>query len=109
MKKIFIVLLGVLFTSLTHADYNANMTGVITQLLTYAGSQTILFALNNQPSSHPSCNHYYFSLGSDIDDASRSRTYARLMVAYTTGERVNIGYDNAGSCADGYIRAYRVG
>jgi hypothetical protein len=34
---------------------------------------------------------------------------SRLITAFGTGETVVIGYDNAGNCADGYIRLERVG
>jgi hypothetical protein len=93
----------------SHAAYNANMFGTIQAVLTYPGSTSVLFRLNNQPSTHPACNPYYFSIGDEIDAESRSRAYARLMLAYAMGENVNIGYDNAGTCAGGWIRAYRIG
>lgn len=93
----------------SHAAYNANMYGTIQAVLTYPGSPTILFRLNNQPTTHPACNPLYFSLGDEIDADSKTRAYARLMLAYAMGENVNIGYDNAGTCAGGWIRAYRVG
>lgn len=39
----------------------------------------------------------------------RVRAYARLMLAYVMGEVINIGYDNSGSCMNGWIRAHRIG
>jgi hypothetical protein len=92
----------------SQAYYNANLVGVVTQVLTYPESGHILFVLNNQP-SHPACNSSYFAFGDAGSEAAVNRVYARLLVAHATGEPVNIGFDNEGNCASGYIRAHRVG
>lgn len=91
------------------SNYNANMGGVVVDVLTYADTDSIYFRLANQPASHPACNAAYFALSASVPEARRNRLYARLLTAKTTGEPINIGYDDVGDCADGYIRAHRVG
>ena len=39
----------------------------------------------------------------------RHMMYTRVLLAYTSGEGINIGYDGTGTCAEGYIRVERVG
>ena len=112
MRKQVLKAVGLLTLSLaplgSQAYYNANISGVVTQVLTYPESGHILFVLNNQP-SHPTCNSSYFAFGDVGTEAVVNRVYARLLLAHATGEPVNIGFDNAGDCASGYIRAHRVG
>jgi hypothetical protein len=98
------------------ATYNANLTGTVASLVTYDNGE-VLVALSNQPASNGSCSAIFFELdppaigGSTVaNDAAFNRMYARLVQAYTAGQPVNLGFDNAGNCAaSGYIRVYRVG
>ena len=90
------------------AAYNANMTGTPIDVLTYEGG-LILFRLDNQPATHPGCNANYFAIDVALGDASVSRLYARLLVAYSQQQAVNVGYDNAAACVSGYIHVYLVG
>jgi len=91
----------------SYATYDANVIGVVTELLTYPGAnQPILFHISAQPTSHPACQPYFFALPADVDVKA---IYARLLLARATGESVNIGYDSQGSCVSGWIRAWRVG
>ena len=91
------------------AGYNANISGVVTQVLTYTGSDQILFRLNNQPSSHPQCNVDFFSIDPSLPADRRSVVLSRLLIAYSSGKPVNIGYDSEGDCSHGRIRVHRVG
>ncbi len=100
---------GVLLGAPAFAGYDANMTGVVSDVLVYSDSNVILFRLVNQPASHPSCIATLFALDSTIPAATLDRLYARLLAAKTTGEPVNIGYDSQGNCAHTYIRVHRVG
>jgi hypothetical protein len=93
----------------SQAVYNANMTGVVTDVLLYTDAHQVLFRLNNQPAAHPLCTPTYFAVGSDVDPTRRKVLLARLLLAKATGEQINIGYDKDGLCANGYIRAHRVG
>jgi hypothetical protein len=100
---------AVLSLTPAQAGYNANMTGVVTEVLTYLDSTMILFRLDNQPTTHPLCNPVYFAVNVATDSEVRKQVLARLLVAKATGESVNIGYDNAADCSHSYIRAWRVG
>jgi len=98
-----------------HAAYNANLSGNVTQILTY-NSGIILFSLDNQPTSNGSCAPQFFELdpavsGTDAAGiAAFNRMYARLLEAYTLGQPVNAGFDNTANCgAMGYITTYRIG
>ncbi len=76
--------------------------------MTYT-SGLILIRLKNQPSAHPSCKASYFSIATDTQEVAAQRMYSRLLIAYTTKQPVNIGFDNTGTCGNGYMRVYRVG
>jgi hypothetical protein len=100
---------AVLMTTPAWGIYNANLTGTVSMVLTYDGVSPILVRLNNQPSSHPTCDPSFFAIAADNDTKSTDRMYARLLVALATAQPTNLGYDNLGNCANGYIRIHRVG
>jgi hypothetical protein len=92
-----------------HAVYNANMTGVVVDVLTYTEGTQIYFRLDNQPASHPACNAVYFSIDQAVPSENRKALLARLLLAMANGNPTNVGFDNSGNCSHGYIRAHRVG
>jgi hypothetical protein len=110
------ILSGLLLFSQAHAAYNYNMQGTVESLHTYTAG-LVLIILSNQPTANGGCNASYFELdppgvtGADtVNDAAFNRMYARVAQAYATGEQVNIGFDNTGTCgAWGYIRVYEIG
>lgn len=91
------------------AGYDANITSKVTQILTYTGSGSVLFRLVDQPNSHPACNFDYFSIDASVPVDQRRQLLSRLMLAYSLGENVNIGYDSQGDCSNSRIRVHRVG
>jgi hypothetical protein len=91
------------------ATENAYISGKIAAILTYTYQDTVLIRLVNQPTSHPGCAATHFAIAASTSEARRNRVLSRLITAFGTGETVVIGYDNAGNCADGYIRLERVG
>jgi hypothetical protein len=92
------------------ATYNSNIGGMPTSVISYEAG-TVLFILDSQPTSNGACNAGYFEIDpANSSDAVVARMYARLLVAYTQQQGVQIGYDNTGACgALGYIHVYRVG
>jgi hypothetical protein len=109
MRKLTACLLMLAASLNSNATYNANMSGVVAWVATYADGDSIYFALMNQPGSHPGCSPYYFVITAAVPADRRKAMLANLLIARTTGEAINIGYDNAGDCAEGYIRVHRVG
>lgn len=109
MKK-FMFSLCVLFSisNFASAGYNANMSGEVTHVMTYT-SGLVLFRLKNQPATHPECTATYFAIAVDVNDIATNRMLSRLLTAHTTKVPVNIGFDNASDCGNGYIRVFRVG
>lgn len=102
--------LSVIFLSATtQAVYNANMRGVLKGVFVYTHGDYIYFHLENQPASHEGCDASYFVIPSEVPSERRQMLLSRLMTAYATKENLNIGYDNKGACAHGYIRVHRVG
>jgi hypothetical protein len=91
------------------AEYNANIQGTLRDVLVYTDMDHILFRFVNQPTSHPACSPNYFAIDASVPAERRAALYARLMTAYSLNEVVNIGYDDSGNCANGYIRVHRVG
>lgn len=93
--------------------YNSNITGTITSILSYPNG-TVFIVLDNQPSSHPKCDHNFFEISKDYDPKGADRMYTRFLTSYAKGERVNIGYDNgsdsSSSCGpSGRISIHRAG
>jgi len=110
MKKIILLGVALTFSNLTFAGYDANFSGNITSVLTYTGSTQILIRVEGQPTSHPTCSRLdYLSIARDISAESRSLVMSRILSAYATGEKVNIGYDKTSDCVDSRIRVHRVG
>lgn len=86
------------------ATYNANISGVVSHVLTYDGPD-ILFRLNPMPAGL--CSEYFVIPG-DVPTEARQQLLARLLLAYSSREPVNIGYDNV-ACHGGRYRVHRVG
>lgn len=111
--KTFVIFLMALtlcaFTGQASAKYNANMQGIVKNVLVYTDGDYILFRLENQPSSHPACKTAYFTISAAIPHERRQMLLSRLLSAYAMKEKVNIGYDKEGDCAGGRIRVHRVG
>ena len=112
MKRTALLILGLGMLSVmqsAYSLYNANMVGVVTEVLTYTNNDQILFRLDNQPSSHPLCLTDFFVIDPTIPTDRRNRILSRLLLAYALGKPVNVGYDKDGDCAQGRIRVHRVG
>lgn len=109
MKKIIALTMLALFSTQALAVYNANMSGQIDGVITYADTDSIYIRLKNQPTSHQTCSAALFAIDATVSLDRRKMMLSRLLAAYATGEVINIGYDSTGYCADGYIRVHRVG
>ena len=109
MKHIITTLIFVIACGHASAGYNANMRGVVTHVLTYTQDGRVYFRLDNQPGSHPACSTDYFSIDASVEPNVRQQLLSRLMIAYATGESVNVGYDDESDCSHSRIRVHRVG
>lgn len=109
IRVLVVAALVIVGSSPTLAGHNANMQGVVTDVLTYPLDGRIFFRLSNQPSSHPVCTPDYFSIDASVPDSVRSQLLSRLLVAYTTGETITIGFDSQGDCSHSRIRVHRIG
>lgn len=93
-----------------YAGYNANFSGKVTAVLTYPGSTRVLIRVEGQPKTHPQCTNFdYLTIPADISNESRQLVMSRLLLAFASGQTVNIGYDKEGGCVSGRIRVHRVG
>ena len=110
-SKVMLLLcsLAVLGATPAWSVYDTNLLGVVTEVLAYTDHNIILVRLDNQPSSHPTCNPSYFALEHTADTTRVDRIYARLLLALSSGQPTKIGYDSQGNCANGWIRMHRVG
>ncbi|WP_054114310.1 hypothetical protein [Marinagarivorans algicola] len=109
MRILLLSLLMCIFTS-AHAGYSANFEGKVTDVLTYPYGTLILIRVEGQPKTHTSCTKFdYPAIATDVSPESRQLVMPRLLLAYASGEKVNIGYDKNGGCVDGRIRIHRVG
>jgi len=109
MKQFLGILLFTTFSFTASANYNANMQGVLQDVMIYTDNDHIYFRLENQPTTHPVCQSSYFVIENSIPMDRRQMLLSRLMTAYVTKERVNIGYDASVECAHGHIKVHRVG
>jgi hypothetical protein len=110
MKKTILLGIVLTFSNLSFAGYDANFSGKITNVLTYTGSTQVLIRVEGQPTSHPTCTRLdYLAIAPDISAESRNLVMSRILSAYVTGEKVNIGYDKTGGCVSSRIRVHRVG
>ena len=107
MKKVIILTLFIASFS-TNAEFNDNIKGKITEVITYTDGDYIYFRMENPP-SHPTCNNTYFVIEETVPYERRQMLLSRLLVAFTTQQEVNIGFDNAGNCVHSYVRVHRVG
>lgn len=107
--KTKVLLLLLCLSANSFAAYNANMKGVVKTLGVYTDGDYIYIQLENQPSSHPTCNATFFVVTGSVPGDRRQMIMSRLSMAFATKEEVNIGYDSQGDCADGYIRLHRAG
>lgn len=109
MKKAFksaaiVTLAAITAGGPARAEYNSNIVGVITNVLTY-DSGHFLFTLSAMPAG-PCAN--YFVVPGDIPVDGRQMLLSRALVAKASGESINIGYDNK-SCVNGWYRVHRIG
>ena len=111
MKLIYTIIAMFILTCATpsHAVYNDNIIGVLKLVSVYADSDNIYLALENQPTTHPTCNPGYFVISKTVPQERRNMLLTRLLSAYHSKENVKIGFDNAADCANGYMRVHRVG
>jgi hypothetical protein len=108
MRKYILAFL-LFVSSYAWSDYDANMKGVVRHVAVYTDGDYIYLTLENQPSSHPSCNPVFFVIPDSIPYERRQMLLSRLLMAYASKENVNIGYDSQGGCTHGYITVHRVG
>lgn len=110
MNKMALTIVSLLLSTLVSANYDNNFRGKVLDVLTYPYSKNILIRVEGQPSSHPVCSKFdYMAIDSNIDNEARQLVFARLLMAYASGESVNIGYDANDECVGGRIKVYRVG
>lgn len=99
---------GLVASAPVGAVYNANITGRVTTVITYADADYIYFILDNQPTSLP-CAAGYFVIPSSVPQNRRNQAFAQLLAAKETGALLNIGYDAQGQCVEGGVQVHRVG
>jgi len=105
--KVFALIVSIMMSNTATAGYNDNIVGEVKDILVYTNGQ-IIFSLVNQP-THPTCNPGYFAIDNALSEVVINRMFSRLLSAHASKTPVNIGFDNAGDCANTYIRVHRVG
>jgi hypothetical protein len=106
MKKRFSSAISLLVCIATPAlaEYNDNISARITGVLTYDGGHFLL-TMDRMPSG-PCSN--YFIIPNDVPVDGRQMLLSRSLLAKSTGEAVNIGFDNK-TCVNGWYRVHRIG
>lgn len=99
---------GLSSPSLAANQCNANSVHRVTEVLTYTYDTTILFRVDNMPSI-AGCRGDLLVIPGDASMDTRHQILSRLLLAYSTKETVNIGYDGITCGPVGYVLVYRVG
>lgn len=103
-----IILVLLCFSLPSTADYNANHASEIAGIFVYTSSDDIYVQLKDKPDT--GCKNNYFIIPNDIPEARRANLLSRLMLAYATKDKINIGYDSTdANCINGYVRIHRIG
>lgn len=92
----------------TRAAYTSNIQGVVSNVRVYDDGR-VLIRLENQPAAHPVCRPDYFAIDSTLDPDIRAMLLSRVLVAKTSNETVNIGFDGQGDCAHSFLRVHEIG
>jgi|SRR5882724_3083907 len=109
LPRALVILVAVLTTSTASANYNANLSGIPLTVSTYE-SGAVLFTLDTQASAvGGTCNAAEFAIDYTQPADAINRMVSRLLAAQAAGQRINVGYDNAGGCIIGYIHVYEIG
>jgi len=85
-------------------------SGKVTQLVTYMHNETILVTLSASGAKVAECsNTQTFAISASMSAEGRSRMYAMLLSAQTTGRTITVSYNESGSCEawDANQNAYR--
>ena len=69
----------------------------------------VLIRLQSQPTAHPGCNPAYFAIDRTLDPDIKAMLLSRALIARSSGETINIGHDDQGACAHGYIPVHELG
>lgn len=91
-------------SSPSEAEYNSNFVARITSVLTYDDGH-FLIALDRMPAGP--CSSYFIVSG-DVPIDARQMLLSRSLLAKSTGESINIGYDGQ-TCVNGWYRTHRIG
>lgn len=79
-------------------------------MLTYPYSKQILIRVEGQPTAYPICSNFdYMVIEANIDNEARQLVFSHLLMAYASGEIINIGYDSKDECVGSRIKIYRIG
>jgi hypothetical protein len=111
MKKILFLISAIFMSFPAHAQYTYNNNVIadrIVSVITYAHDNSILFNIPNMPQI-PGCAGHYFVITPDLPTDNRQQLLSRLLVAYSSKEAINIGYDGQTCNSIGYIVVFRVG
>lgn len=108
VRKLLLAAAAALVPVAAFAVYNANGGFVVTAVATYADTDSIYINVTAPP-AHSGCSNAYFVISGAVPLERRKAMLAQLLLAKTTKEAVNFGYDATGDCAEGYIRVHRIG
>jgi hypothetical protein len=76
-----------------------DVSGKVTNIITYAHTETILVNLDVSGANVVECsNSRTFAISSTISAEGRSRMYAMLLSAQATGRSITVSYNSAGGC-----------
>lgn len=102
--RVLALLASVMAAGPVKAEYNDNLVGIITNILTYDSGQ-FLFTLSAMPAG--ACRNY-FIVPADLPADARQMLLSRALTAKAGSEAVNIGFDK-NTCINGWYRVHRIG
>lgn len=108
IRKLLMAALAAMIPASAFAVYNTNGGFIVTAVATYTDTDSIYINVSSPP-AHSACNNSYFVVSGSIPLERRKAILAQLLIARTTRETINFGYDATGDCAESYIRVHRIG
>ncbi|TRY28671.1 DUF5992 family protein [Aliiglaciecola sp. M165] len=106
-KALFLLLFS--FSEYSDAAW-LNTTGTVSDVITYASTETVLVVLSSNGAPVEECsNTTTFAISKSISEEARARMFSILLAAKTTGSSVTLSYNDVGGCEpwDANSSAYR--
>jgi hypothetical protein len=106
--KLILAVYFMLLSTMVSAQSEKILEGNVVQLLSYEGSPSIFFVLDNMPQSAMGCDTSKFIIEDSFSTPEKKFMYEKLMQAHNTKKAIAVNYDDALPCVENYISVVNV-